>query len=104
MVVSEFIPTLPDEMHMLPGDLVGIEMVFEDGWCRSQNVSKQRARGYFPMAILNPIKSGPSQTVVNSQYLSRATAEEISQAIKSEPKKSVEIPVRSVSKQKNPKT
>lgn len=45
-----------DELEMLPGDLVGIEHSFEDGWSRVQNMSQSRKRGLIPFGILVPIK------------------------------------------------
>lgn len=64
---------------MQKGDLVGIECTFADNWARGQNMSQGRKRGFFPLSILTPIKSGPSQTVIkadNKQFLSNITSPE----------------------------
>jgi hypothetical protein len=48
---------------MQVGDIIGIEKEFSDGWARGQNISQGRKRCIFPLAILTPITSGPSQAV-----------------------------------------
>ncbi|KAJ3033093.1 hypothetical protein HDV00_006738 [Rhizophlyctis rosea] len=63
VVVTAYTPIRPDEMPMQVGDLVGIEREFGDGWARGQNITHGRRRGLFPITILTPIRSGPSQTV-----------------------------------------
>ncbi|RKO90047.1 hypothetical protein BDK51DRAFT_26833 [Blyttiomyces helicus] len=65
VVATPFAPIRADEMPMGVGDLVGIEREFADGWCRGQNITHGRRRGLFPLAVLTPIKSGPSQSVAN---------------------------------------
>ncbi|KAJ3287202.1 hypothetical protein HK104_008714 [Borealophlyctis nickersoniae] len=63
VVVTAYTPVRQDEMPMQVGDLVGIEREYTDGWARGQNITHGRRRGLFPITILTPIKSGPSQTV-----------------------------------------
>jgi hypothetical protein len=58
--------TRADELEMLPGDLVGIEKSFDDGWARVQNMSHGRKRGLIPFGILVPIKVYTSFTNVYS--------------------------------------
>ncbi|KAJ3182023.1 hypothetical protein HDU87_000363 [Geranomyces variabilis] len=61
--VQAYYPVRPDEMQMQVGDLVGIEREYPDGWARGQNITHGRKRAHFPLGILAPIKSGPSQRV-----------------------------------------
>jgi hypothetical protein len=63
VVAIRYVPMNPDEMLMMPGDIVGIEKMYSDGWARGQNISQNRKRCIFPLAILTPITSGPSQAV-----------------------------------------
>ncbi|KAI8918106.1 hypothetical protein BC831DRAFT_483214 [Entophlyctis helioformis] len=63
VVVAMYIPQKPDEMLLQPGDLIGIERTYKDGWARGQNISQSRKRAIFPLAIVTPIVSGPTQTV-----------------------------------------
>ncbi|TPX66810.1 hypothetical protein SpCBS45565_g04202 [Spizellomyces sp. 'palustris'] len=63
VVINHYYPARPDEMAMQVGDLVGIEREYTDGWARGQNITHGRKRGFFPLNILTPIKSGPSQRV-----------------------------------------
>ncbi|KAI8849687.1 hypothetical protein BC829DRAFT_442755 [Chytridium lagenaria] len=55
----------PDELTLEKGDIVGIEIKFEDGWARGQIISKAHKRGMFPLTVLTPNKSGPSQLVAH---------------------------------------
>ncbi|KAJ3312815.1 hypothetical protein HDV04_002625 [Boothiomyces sp. JEL0838] len=63
VVFTSYFPKQRDEMLLQPGDLIGIEKEYGDGWARGQNISQGRKRCIFPLAILTPIKSGPSQNV-----------------------------------------
>ncbi|KAJ3324615.1 Cytoplasmic GTPase/eEF2-like protein (ribosomal biogenesis) [Boothiomyces sp. JEL0866] len=63
VVFTSYFPRQRDEMLLQPGDLIGIEKEYGDGWARGQNISQGRKRCIFPLAILTPIKSGPSQNV-----------------------------------------
>ncbi|EGF77330.1 expressed protein [Batrachochytrium dendrobatidis JAM81] len=63
VVVANYFPRNSDEMHLQSGDLIGIEKLYKDGWARGQNLSQSRKRCMFPMAIVTPIISGPTQTV-----------------------------------------
>jgi hypothetical protein len=55
-----------DELDLNVGDLIGIEesSTFTDGWAMAQNISRGRERGLVPLSVLQPIKSGPTQTVL----------------------------------------
>ncbi|KAH6584915.1 hypothetical protein BASA60_000765 [Batrachochytrium salamandrivorans] len=63
VVVANYFPRNSDEMHLQSGDLIGIERLYKDGWARGQNISQSRKRCIFPLAIVTPIVSGPTQTV-----------------------------------------
>ncbi|KAJ3272648.1 hypothetical protein HDV01_005395 [Terramyces sp. JEL0728] len=63
VVFTSYFPKQRDEMRLQPGDLIGIEKEYGDGWARGQNISQGRKRCIFPLAILTPIKSGPTQNV-----------------------------------------
>ncbi len=67
VVIRTFVPSKRDEHKVAIGDLIGIEKYFEDGWVRVQNITQNRTRGMMPLAILTPIKSGPTQTVLRDQ-------------------------------------
>ncbi|KAI8919485.1 hypothetical protein DFJ77DRAFT_427561, partial [Powellomyces hirtus] len=74
--VQPYYAVRPDEMPMQVGDLVGIEREYPDGWARGQNITHGRKRGLFPLSILTPIKSGPSQRVARvggRSWLGRST-------------------------------
>ncbi|KAI9101729.1 hypothetical protein DFS34DRAFT_611225 [Phlyctochytrium arcticum] len=64
VALHSYTPSNPDELRLSPGDLIGLEQSYEDGWARGQNITLGRQRGYFPMCRLVPIRSGPSQTVL----------------------------------------
>ena len=61
IVTHKYSPKLPDEVALLKGDLIGIETIYSDGWAQGQNISQGRKKCVFPMSILEPITSGPSQ-------------------------------------------
>ncbi|KAJ3177702.1 hypothetical protein HK101_010194 [Irineochytrium annulatum] len=52
-----------DELTLEKGDIVGIEIQFDDGWARGQIITKGHKRGMFPLTVLTTNKSGPSQLV-----------------------------------------
>jgi hypothetical protein len=63
VVAVRFVPTEADEMPLEVGDLIGVEKEYSDGWARGQNISQGRKRCIFPLTVLTPITSGPSQAV-----------------------------------------
>jgi hypothetical protein len=63
VVIATYYPQNADEMLLQNGDLIGIEKEYGDGWARGQNISQRRKRCVFPLAVLKPITSGPSQAV-----------------------------------------
>jgi hypothetical protein len=63
VVIRPYSPSRKDELTLAVGDLIGIEKTYDDGWARAQNITQHRKRGMLPLAVLTPIKSGPSQTV-----------------------------------------
>lgn len=63
VVIASYAPKQADEMFLFNGDLIGIEKEYSDGWARGQNISRGRKRCFFPLVILKPITSGPSQAV-----------------------------------------
>ncbi len=60
VVVHSFVPNPlnPDEMQLFPGDLIQVENIFQDGWARGINISRNRAGITFPMSVLSPIITG----------------------------------------------
>lgn len=71
VVIRTYIPSRRDELKLSIGDLIGIEREFDDGWARVQNITVNRKRGMIPIAVLTPIKSGPTQTVAKGSSGSR---------------------------------
>ena len=66
VVIRKYIPSERDELDVAIGDLIGIEKVYDDGWAKAQNITQNRKRGILPLAIITPLKSGPTQTVIKS--------------------------------------
>lgn len=52
-VVYSFIPDLPDELHLIPGEEVIIHKVFDDGYAYGENASNGQF-GVFPISSLHP--------------------------------------------------
>jgi hypothetical protein len=92
VVFQAYYPQNSDEMLLQMGDLIGIEKEYGDGWARGQNISQRRKRCVFPLAILKPITSGPSQAVRRG----RGNVFRASQRDSSDDK-AIEIPKRSKS-------
>ncbi|KAI8907900.1 hypothetical protein EDD86DRAFT_45981 [Gorgonomyces haynaldii] len=91
VVTTSYFPIRSDEMLLQTGDLIGIEKEYSDGWARGQNISQGRKRCIFPMAVVTPIKSGPSQTVVRgNRWQGQSTPE-------TNPLASTKIPQRTTS-------
>lgn len=65
IVSKAYTPKCPDEIELLPGDIIGIETIYDDGWARAQNISQGGKRCMVPMNFLSFIKTGPSQNVAN---------------------------------------
>lgn len=63
VVKEAYVPSRPDEIQLLPGDIIGIEKVYEDGWARGQNISQGRKRCMLPLSVLAHIVTGPTQHV-----------------------------------------
>ncbi|KAJ3358683.1 hypothetical protein HDU91_005148 [Kappamyces sp. JEL0680] len=71
VAIQSYYPRNEDEMTIQNGDLIGIEKEYGDGWydsfanprARGQNISQSRKRGVFPLALVKPITSGPTQAV-----------------------------------------
>ena len=93
VVTVPYVPVRPDEMNMQAGDLIGIEKEFNDGWARGQNISQGRKRCLFPMVLVTPITSGPSQRVIRGQ--SRWVSQEETKAVHAR------IPIRTLSLSKS---
>jgi hypothetical protein len=66
VVVRTYTPTEIDELNVAVGDLIGVEKTYDDGWAKVQNITQHRKRGMLPLAIITPLKSGPTQTVIKS--------------------------------------
>lgn len=71
VAISSYSSKQSDEMTFQNGDLIGIEKQYSDGWyiliskfrARGQNISQNRARGIFPLALVTAITSGPTQAI-----------------------------------------
>ncbi|KAJ3411175.1 hypothetical protein HDV05_002641 [Chytridiales sp. JEL 0842] len=66
VVTHPHTPIHTDELELSKGDIVGIEKLFDDGWCRGQLISRGGKRGLFPLVSIRPNKAGPSQQVMQS--------------------------------------
>jgi hypothetical protein len=63
IVSKRFYGERPDEMDLLPGDIIGIEKVYDDGWAKAQNISQAGKRCILPLMVLTHIVTGPSQNI-----------------------------------------
>lgn len=52
VTITQFIPTQPDEVALMPGDVVEIQRKFEDGWALGLNVRSMET-GIIPMTVLS---------------------------------------------------
>ncbi|KAI9352140.1 hypothetical protein BDR26DRAFT_850415 [Obelidium mucronatum] len=61
-----FFGTRSDEMNMGAGDLIHVDTVYDDGWCRATNLSQGKKVGVVPMRYLKAVKGGigPSRRIV----------------------------------------
>ncbi|KAI9010884.1 hypothetical protein CLU79DRAFT_687600, partial [Phycomyces nitens] len=48
-VITTFMPSLNDELTILPGDQVKLFVEYDDGWCLGVNESRGNAQGVFPL-------------------------------------------------------
>ena len=62
-VTRRYSPRLSDEIELLQGDIVTLEQTFTDGWAVGLNISQGRKQCVFPLSVITPITSGPSQNV-----------------------------------------
>ncbi|KAJ3048673.1 hypothetical protein HK097_010312, partial [Rhizophlyctis rosea] len=53
-VVHEYVPQLPDELGLVPGDMVELKGSYDDGWGKGRNV-RTGLEGTFPMACIEAI-------------------------------------------------
>jgi hypothetical protein len=63
IVSKRFYGERPDEIDLLPGDIIGIEKVYDDGWAKAQNISQAGKRCILPLMVLTHIVTGPSQNI-----------------------------------------
>ncbi|KAJ3031610.1 UNVERIFIED_CONTAM: hypothetical protein HDU68_002213 [Siphonaria sp. JEL0065] len=61
-----FFGTRSDEMSMGVGDLIHVDIVYEDGWGKAMNLSQGKKVGMVPLKFLKAVKGGigPSKRIV----------------------------------------
>ncbi|KAJ3034449.1 hypothetical protein HDV00_005028 [Rhizophlyctis rosea] len=53
-VIHEYAPALPDELELIPGDMVELKGSYDDGWGKGRNL-RSGLEGTFPMACIEAI-------------------------------------------------
>ncbi|KAJ3120089.1 E3 ubiquitin-protein ligase sh3rf1 [Nowakowskiella sp. JEL0407] len=53
-VITEYAPTMDDELELMMGDLVEIHLKYADDWCRGVNISSGKI-GLFPHSVVRPV-------------------------------------------------
>ncbi|KAJ3101977.1 hypothetical protein HDU96_009802 [Phlyctochytrium bullatum] len=53
-VVRKYTAQLKDELDLRKDDIVEVEYLYDDGWCRGLNLTT-RASGMFPLAVVKPL-------------------------------------------------
>ncbi|CAG8502232.1 10831_t:CDS:2 [Dentiscutata erythropus] len=52
-VIDTYVPTLPDELDIQPGDKVTVLVVYDDGWVQGINETRGGVKGVFPQHCVN---------------------------------------------------